>query len=250
MTTRQHSGNITPMSDFDRDRLPHVGVPLTSPEEEPEVFVEQMLDDHWFVRFDLAEQDGRPVVTGVHVLAFGQRVPLGGLNANVLRRIRLGAVDEALREWREDRRSPKGWDMPGWSSGALKELEEETEPLFAALDPWLTNPRRPGRHGRADEDYARLAAAYVDLIDRGSRTPIRDLAEELRARGGDWLSDESLRQLIHTARSRGLLSPSPPGKAGGALTPAAIELLGSIDAPAKRQRRPAPSKKTQGRKKR
>lgn len=238
------------MSESGWDPLPHVGVPVTSSEEEPEVVVvEQMLDDHWFVRFDLTEQDGRPVVTGVHVLAFGQRVPLGGLNANVLRRIRLGAVDEALREWREDRRSPKGWDMPGWPSAALKELEEETELLFAALDPWLTTPRRPGRQGRSDEDYARLAAAYVDLIDRGSRSPIRDLAEELRARGGDWLADESVRQLIHAARARGLLSASPPGKAGGALTPIAIELLASIDASAGGRRRRTPST-SKGRKKR
>lgn len=86
-------------------------------------------------------------------------------------------------------------------------------------DDWATELRRtprPGRRGRDDRWYADLAKAYVDS---GSRTPVKDLSEGLN------LSASQVRNLLHEARRRGLLTRSAKGKAGGVLTDSAKELL-------------------------
>lgn len=82
--------------------------------------------------------------------------------------------------------------------------------------------RRPGRAGRADFDYAEVAALYVELVVEGGE-PVSALAERLG------VSVAQTRSLLHTARSRKLLTPSPAGRVGGRLTPKAIELLSGED---------------------
>ena len=78
--------------------------------------------------------------------------------------------------------------------------------------------RRPGRSGRPDVFYARLAAEYVELLATSS-TPTKDLAERHH------YSATSMRDYLNQARSRGLLTRSQRGRAGGQLTERAGRLL-------------------------
>lgn len=82
----------------------------------------------------------------------------------------------------------------------------------------FTRNRRPGRSGRPDVFYARLAAEYVELLTTSS-TPTKDLAERHN------YSSTSMRDYLNQARSRDLLTPSPSGRAGGQLTDKARRLL-------------------------
>jgi hypothetical protein len=80
------------------------------------------------------------------------------------------------------------------------------------------NNRRPGRKGRPDVFYAELAKKYVELLE-GTSTPTKDLAERLG------YSPSSVRDFLHQARRRELLSPAVKGMAGGELTNKAMWLL-------------------------
>jgi hypothetical protein len=77
--------------------------------------------------------------------------------------------------------------------------------------------RRPGRAGRPDEFYLAWAVAYIQRMAAGSRRPVLDLAESPPAAitgyvsDGDFTSPATVRDIIHEARSRGLLTKSPPG---------------------------------------
>lgn len=78
--------------------------------------------------------------------------------------------------------------------------------------------RRPGRKGRPDVFYAELAKQYVE-VSTVSSTPTKDLAERLG------YSPSSVRDFLHQARRRDLLSPAVKGMAGGELTNKAMWLL-------------------------
>jgi hypothetical protein len=90
--------------------------------------------------------------------------------------------------------------------------------------------RRPGRAGRHDSFYLAWAEAYVERLAAGSRRPIKDLAERppRTIRGyvsdGDRVSEATVRDFIHEARERGLLTRSPKGRPGGELTSKAIRM--------------------------
>jgi hypothetical protein len=77
---------------------------------------------------------------------------------------------------------------------------------------------RPGRRGRDDIYYARLAAEYVELLTTSS-TPTKDLAEKHH------YSATVMRDYLNQARSRGLLTRPERGRAGGQLTEKARDLL-------------------------
>ncbi len=102
--------------------------------------------------------------------------------------------------------------------------------------------RRPGRAGRPDSFYLVWAVAYVKRLATGSRRPVKDLAEhppkDIRGyvSDGNVTSVATVRDVIHQARVRDLLTDSPPGRPGGELTPKAKQML----RPAKK-RRPRPS---------
>lgn len=78
---------------------------------------------------------------------------------------------------------------------------------------------QPGRRRQPDEFYAAVAAAYVQALEAGSRSPARDIAD---ARS---YSRSMVNNWIHEARRRDLLTEAPPGRAGGELTERARALL-------------------------
>ncbi|GEM_PF-4251650 len=91
--------------------------------------------------------------------------------------------------------------------------------------------RRPGRAGRPDSFYLPWAVAYVERLAAGSRRPTKDLAANPPAvvkgfvSDGRIASEATVRDLIHQARVRGLLTASPIGRPGGELTTIAQQML-------------------------
>lgn len=84
-----------------------------------------------------------------------------------------------------------------------------------------------GRRGRSLVEYAAVAARYAALVAAGSRSPIKDLANQLKSETGEYLSDARVRNIIFECRERCLLSAPPKaGVAGGHLTKKAKGLLG------------------------
>ena len=77
--------------------------------------------------------------------------------------------------------------------------------------------RRPGRPGRGDLFYARVAAAYDEWLDSGDRLGV--LAERLH------MSEPALRAVLGDARRKGMLTKAPPGRSGGRATDRAKRLL-------------------------
>ena len=78
------------------------------------------------------------------------------------------------------------------------------------------NPR-PGRRGRDDAFYAEWAARYVSLLNHPR--PVAELARQHN------YSESQIRNFLHEARKRELLTAAPTGRAGGSLTDKAKELL-------------------------
>ena len=91
------------------------------------------------------------------------------------------------------------------------------------LQPFLIDRARPGRRGRDDIDYAKLAQQYVNEVNSGNPKPTKTLAETHH------VSPSQMSQLINTARQRNLLTPAPKGRSGGELTEHAYALLNKDD---------------------
>jgi hypothetical protein len=201
------------------------------------VWVVLPLDNDWdsYVRFEA--EDGHPVIAELRVLprldapgvpahrdkqadrwvtvTLGQApesaVPSGGLTARALRRVHLGRAIELAYEQLED-----------W----LERDQRYGRPLPSKFTQEAVSvPRRPGRKGRDDRFYAVVAAAYVDALKRGSRQPVRAAARTLGESSGGTYEPAYVRDLLHVARQRGLLTRPPKGRAGGELTEKALGAL-------------------------
>jgi hypothetical protein len=148
----------------------------------------------------LFENRGRGrVIRQLWVATPDGRLPKHGIDWTVLRAIKLDQIQREVDH--------------------LIAREEELGRLPAKLAAGLR--KRPGRVGRDDVEYARVAAAYVAAL--GSRAPVRRVAEKLG------LLPETVRDLLHEARRRGLLTKLGRGKAGGTLTEKALNLLGDAE---------------------
>jgi len=126
-----------------------------------------------------------------------REVPDGGVSARLLRCIRLTDLQQLVM-------SELATSSEGQPSGSAR-------------------VGRPGSAGRPDRQYAEWAFRYAKKLAEGSRSPIKDLAAEHGRSAGQ------VRDLIHDARVRGLLSKERQGRAAGSLTPKAIQLLRGDD---------------------
>lgn len=195
-----------------------------------ELWVERSLGDGWLAAFRLIPQDGQPVVAelrifpeeenpkrkrgqwSAHMLGLDAIAPRGGLTARVIRRVRLEDVQSAFSEV---------------IANLVQRFGSET-PL-PPLDPFLSRIRieeiarlanqRPGPAGRDDTFYAAVAANYLARIRAGSKQPLKELSTELSR------PTSHVRQLLATARDRGLLTRAVQGRAGGELTEAGRSAL-------------------------
>lgn len=147
----------------------------------------------WLIKPEVVSTDAGLLLRSLSIVPAGD-IPSGGLTTRLLRQLRTGELIAALR-------------------AAVRQAEQ-----YLGESPDLAVGTRVGRRGRDDRYYAEWAAAYVDALSRSAR-PVEDLATRHN------LSPSQVRNLIHSCRRRGLLTASPPGRAGGDLTSHARKLL-------------------------
>jgi hypothetical protein len=129
------------------------------------------------------------------------------LTARLLREVRLGDLLSALQtklsepKWQREFSHPDLAVIPDIAS------------RFADAEP------RPGRKGRPDDHYLAIAVRYAQLHAHHVKNPIQQIAQEQD------LDESQVRDRIHQARARDLLTPGRRGTAGGVLTAKANELL-------------------------
>jgi hypothetical protein len=187
-----------------------------------DTWIESPLGKDWVVAYRILAQGGAPVVGEVRIFPtetkrrhpgqwsaefLGARAsaPPGGLTSRLLRRVRLGAN---LKE--------AGKIIKWWYESHPEAIAPLTERGLVAA------PRRPtgrGRKGHPDLFYALLADEYVAAVQARSPRPAVDVARRRR------LKAARVRDLLHEARHRGLLTVQRHGVKGGVLTNAARTLL-------------------------
>jgi hypothetical protein len=139
--------------------------------------------------------DGGLLVSGLRVVPKSDDIS-AGLSAEVLRRIPFSAYHSLARALPNPRE-------PGQKVGSKNNPNKRTG-----------RPRK-----RPDRYFAEVASKYVSLVAEGDLTPIQSLGDHLG------LSTDRVRDLIHKARMRHLLTKTRQGRLGGQLTPAARRLL-------------------------
>lgn len=196
----------------------------------PMVTADVTLDAVWQVSYRCTPQGQRVAVVEARIWPRpGATLPAGGLSAGVLHQIRVGRVVDHL-----SRMFALLWARPGAEAPAsVKALAEAFPFMRAETPPRRARKRsegaagRPGRRPLSELELVAAATAYLDAIKRGSARPVQEAAKRIRE------TPERLRDRLHRARTRGLLTTVKAGAAGGTLTPRAKELL----------RRQPPSKK-------
>ncbi len=195
-------------------------------EESATQWIESVLPLGWVVSYRIVRKDDHVVVGEARIHPRENNsdpgewsrnpdsVPEGGLKTAVVRALKIG---EPLREL------PKVLDqMRSQFPGATARIERRHRFTNAVL----TEPVRPGRRGRDPRSLAEIARSYVAACDRGSRSPVQDVVDELARQGRD-KSPASVSTDIYNCRHHDppLLTPAQPGRAGGRLTAEATRLL-------------------------
>jgi hypothetical protein len=193
----------------------------------PELWLEVPLGDEWLAAYRLAAgADGRPVIAELRVFPAEEKrvpgrwsaerlgasapIPAGGVTASLLRQVR---PDSDVRERFSDIVA---------KHAKLPALTTDLDTAGLSAKSALAGPRR-GPKGHSDLFYARVARDYVRLYDRGEANPTAKLVRMKKYQG---YTPENLRDYVHRARTRGLLTKPPaPGKPGGALTEHAFAIL-------------------------
>ena len=172
-------------------------------------------------------QNGRLVVSQRHVVPESRTaLPIGGLTARARRRVPLHARATQFAQMLH---------QPSREQLEVLLMGTGLEPMLSAQ--YGTQPARPRRIGRRPipaETLLPVAAAYPRAVRAGSTQPIEQVAAGLKIKAA------SVRDFVHKARLRGLLTPAPSwGRPGGELTPQANALLKRLDRP-----KPQPSQRT------
>jgi hypothetical protein len=143
-------------------------------------------------------------------LVHGARI---GDAINTARRIAAAHARMRVRQERVQGRTGSERFGPAQGTGEAADLEQ-----------WGALVReRTGTRGKDDEVFARVAAAYVELVEQGERAPLRHLAEMFH------MSESRARNVVHEARARGLLTATKQGRPGGRLTAKAQRIIEGID---------------------
>lgn len=197
-----------------------------------EAWVEQALDGGWMAAYRIMVKGGRPLVAEVRLFPHDR------------------AETRGPGKWSEDAPDVPAEGVPGAALRALRlQVPLERFPKFlrgVEHDPKFATQllgghgipvgskvarRRPGRGGRPDSFYLAWAVAYVERLAAGSLRPVKDLAENPPTAIKGYVSDGSVtseatvRDIIHRARERDLLTRSPKGRPGGELSSKAQRML-------------------------
>jgi hypothetical protein len=212
--------------------VPHQGAWIT----------DSITDAHgarWTIEAWITIRRGHPVVGAVSVFPekgpprevgdppprVAESVPYRGLERRLLRAVPVGRYGAEALAQQSERAS---WPDFAPSARADVSLLNLMLPGVSAI---VGRPRPRRNVGRPDTYYAKLAAAYLERIAAGSSHPVRDLATQRHATAAH------VRDWLHEARERGLLSRGTSGHAGGHLTPRAVALLGPRGRRPKERRR-------------
>ena len=154
------------------------------------------------------------------VLGSRARAPRGGIKQKLLRSIptrhHARVLSRAMTYYQEQHQSLRGRFSLGRNPNPYRSDAGPKTRHPGALP--KTSSR--GRPALPEIAYARVARAYVDAIERRSRSPAKDVARMLRT------NERRIRGMIARARTRGLLTRAPsPGGYGGSLTEHARALL-------------------------
>jgi hypothetical protein len=172
-------------------------------------------------RVEQARGSVKPILRDLRFRPRTDDVPANGVTATVLRRF-------PFDTWRNDLDEVMEWvQLPEGGYGS-----QFTDEWFAAsgLDRSHVEgfTRKPGRKGRPDVEYARIAAiaeaVYLDP-NQAFRAPNAEIARRLRSLAGVTLTPTQIRDCLRRARERDILSPTLPGKASGHLTEYGRSLL-------------------------
>ncbi len=219
--------------DFEETAIPSV-VQVSTDEK----WIRIALDADWIAVIRLVDQDSQPVVGEVRVFPGGsspslgqgtwnaellgykaEGVPEGGLPMTLLRQVRQGIVDETI--------GGLARVFSGLQVDLLRQISPEGREALQRVVEIVPSKKEARRrtpvHGKPDTFYAELARDYVDLIHSGSPRPNAEIAKRRK------LKSPKVRDMIHEARKRGLLSTKAWGRPGGQLTPRALELLESTN---------------------
>ncbi|MFD9908239.1 hypothetical protein [Streptomyces sp. NPDC059063] len=129
----------------------------------------------------------------------GESCPLGGISSTVLREIDFKEAVERLR-----------------AKVAVSEMRAQVREEYEAGR--TERLRKALAQGVTDEYLATLASAYLSYLSGGGKGPLAHLAERVGK------SESTVKGHLWQARKRGLLTGAP-GRAGGALTRKASEIL-------------------------
>jgi hypothetical protein len=183
-------------------------------------------DGEWLAAYRVLSQNGTPVIGEVRLfpnernrqrtgewsgVLLGPRakVPAGGVTHRLLRELRVGHHLAEMGKIFENIRR-QGLEDHLLAGHGLAPTAPPTAP-----------GRRRGRKPFPDRFYAEVARDYVDAIARGSSNPTLDAARRLPL-----ARRRRVRDILHEARRRRLLTPAPPGRRqGGDLTENARALL-------------------------
>jgi hypothetical protein len=157
-------------------------------------------------------------------------IPRGGLERRLLVRVPVGRYVAVVMA-----RAAAAALVPGPKAGAITTQGMNLgwlNRILPGVETLAPRPRERRSVGRDDGYYARLALEYVQAIGGGSISPVNDVA----AKRGE--KANRIRDQLHEARVRGLLSEGEAGKRGGYLLPRARQVLGEKHAarPARRSR--------------
>jgi len=142
-----------------------------------------------------------------------QDVPAGGIPTRLLRRVNVGELLNLVPQYalaHGQTLADMARRMP-WDFGDYVEMAD----LLGRA-----KRKKPGPKGHGLDYYLAWARRYASLAHDGDPHPIKTLAEETD------LPHDFVRDTVGTARRYGLLTKTGRGRAGGQLTPKALQLIG------------------------
>lgn len=207
-----------------------------SPHQE-DAWVEQDLDENWRVALRLSTTEGTTIVSELRVIpaqdyrgrkfgewkadTSGHGVFAGmnfdlneGVTGRLLRRIKVGEYLKKTDEFQADMRKRQGKHGESGGAGWARDMAR-----YGFQSAYPEAPRRERRKGLTDLQFARLAKQYVTRVQKGSLSPVKDIAKTRKE------DIKRTRDLLHKTRRYGFLTKVKQGSKGGELTTKSFELL-------------------------
>lgn len=168
--------------------------------------------------FPLERTKGRPPGRwSGEVLGIAANIPEGGISADVVRNVSVGVHRQVGREFsRWLKEAPLSRTALERALATVKKVETFKAHVVVESPP---EPKRGRPPIRSEKFYAKLAREYAERVAEGSPRPTADVARRRK------LPTPKVRDMLHEARRRGLLSPTGQGRPGGELTAKALDIL-------------------------